>query len=80
MFCRAGKVVDSFLPADRNSGKKRGFGFVRFRSELEALKGIEIGNGRSWGGRRISVSFAHSRVFSPKKPSIVPLQPRPTAQ
>lgn len=39
----------SFLPVDRNSGKKRGIGFVRFRSELEGLKGIEIGNGRSWG-------------------------------
>lgn len=42
MFCRAGKILDSFLPIDKSSGKKRGFGFIRFGSFKEAEKGMEL--------------------------------------
>eukprot|EP00268_Persea_americana_P059006 TRINITY_DN71919_c0_g1_i1.p1 TRINITY_DN71919_c0_g1~~TRINITY_DN71919_c0_g1_i1.p1 ORF type:complete len:128 (+),score=23.92 TRINITY_DN71919_c0_g1_i1:180-563(+) len=57
MFCGAGKIINS-LPVDRISGKKRGLGFVRFKSEAEVLIGMEIADGRSWGGRKISAKFA----------------------
>lgn len=47
MFSRAGKIVDSFLPVDCSTGKKRGFGFVRFRTEKEGLDTIDLAKGRS---------------------------------
>lgn len=59
MLCRAGRVIHAFLPINQLTGKKQGLGFVRFKSEREALVAIELVNGRPWGGRRISVNFAH---------------------
>ena len=58
MFCRGGKILDSFIPIDKNSGKKRGFAFVRFGSIQEAEKAVELARGRSWGGRKIQVQLS----------------------
>lgn len=77
MFCRAGRIVDSFLPTNRNTSKKRGFGFVRFKSEAEALKAIDLRNGSCWGGRKININFARPRTtnkinrFTPHVVSVV---------
>ena len=38
MFFRAGKIVDSFIPKDRATGKGRGFALVRFWSMRELSK------------------------------------------
>lgn len=70
MFCKAGRIVDSFIPIDRSSGKTRGFGFVRFGMEKEELAAIDMAKGRSWGGRRIVVSIARHGIL---KHSIRPL-------
>lgn len=59
MVFRAGKIIDTFLPIDRSTGKKMGFGFVRSRHYQEAQSAIEMVQGRSWGGRRISAYLAH---------------------
>lgn len=59
MVFRAGKIINTFLPIDRSTGKKMGFGFVRFRHYQEAQSAIEMVQGRSWGGRRISACLAH---------------------
>lgn len=59
MFCRAGKIIDSFIPVDCRTGTKRGISFVRFKTEQEVQCAIDLARGRSWGGRRISVSIAH---------------------
>lgn len=53
MFCRVGRIVDSFIPVDWTTRRKRGFGFVRFKFEKEASNAINIVTGRSWGGRLI---------------------------
>lgn len=60
MFCRVGRVVDSFIPIDMASGKTRGFVFVRFRFEAEARRAIELTTGRSWGVKIICVQLARS--------------------
>lgn len=51
--------MDTFIIlVDRRTGKKRGIGFLRFKSKQEALSAIALAQGRSWGGRRISVTLA----------------------
>lgn len=65
MFVRAVKVTDSFIPTDCSSGKQRGFDFIRLKTEREALLGLELANGRSWGGRRILVDLARPRSENP---------------
>lgn len=55
MFWRPGKILDSFIPIDKLSGKKRGFPFVRFGSLKEAKKAVELAHGRSWRRRKIQV-------------------------
>lgn len=59
MFCKAGKFVDSFIPVDRTTGMKRGFGFVRFKFEPEAMQVINLAIGRSCGGRVLCAQFAN---------------------
>lgn len=49
MFCRAGKIIDCFIPLYCTTGRKRGIGFVRFKTEREALNAIELIKGRSLG-------------------------------
>lgn len=46
MFCRAQRVLVTFIPIDRFSGQQRDFAFVRFRSEAEAGRAIELVTGR----------------------------------
>lgn len=58
MFCRLGRIVDSFIPVDWTTRRKRGFGFVRFKFEKEASNALNIVTGRSWGGRLIRTHFA----------------------
>lgn len=61
MFCRAGRIVDSFIPLDRNFGQLRGFAFVLFATKIEANRAIEMATSRSWGGRRIVVSLSKDK-------------------
>lgn len=53
--------MDSFIPVNRATGRNKGFGFVRFKSEAEAIKVINFAIGRSWGGRKICAHFARTR-------------------
>lgn len=52
-ICKSGKIVDSFV---KEIGSHRGFAFVRFRSETEALRAITDVNGRCYfKGQKLSV-------------------------
>lgn len=64
MFCRAGKIVDIFIPVDHDSKESRGFAFARLTSR-EAEKAVDLAEGRSWGGRKIQANLA--RLHSKKK-------------
>lgn len=58
-FREAGTVVfDVFVPKNNSSGASRGFGFIRFKTEWDARKVIKLSNGRSIGGKQISVQMA----------------------
>ena len=46
MFEKFGDVGDVFIPTDRESGRPRGFAFVRFNNKKDA----EVSEMESWGG------------------------------
>ena len=60
-FSRSGKVVSVALPVDRETGRKRGFGFVEMESAEEAEAAIRDFNGQTLGGRQIVVNASHAR-------------------
>lgn len=60
-FSRSGKVISVALPTDRETGRKRGFGFVEMQSEEEADAAIRDFNGQTLGGRRIVVNISRGK-------------------
>ena len=57
----AGTVVDVYMPADRGTGKPRGFAFIEFSSQAEAEEAVRQLNGREVGGRALKVNVAEDR-------------------
>ena len=66
-----GEIKDVYLPADRVTGRPRGFAFVEFSTEEEAKEAIEKFNDHELGGRRLRVNEAEDR------PRRAPGGPRP---
>eukprot|EP00038_Savillea_parva_P030084 m.75382 g.75382 ORF g.75382 m.75382 type:complete len:198 (+) comp8990_c1_seq4:726-1319(+) len=56
-----GKLMDVFIPKDRNTGDPRGFGFVTFHDRRDAEDAEEAMNEKEFGGRTIRVNFAKKR-------------------
>ena len=56
-----GEIKDVYLPADRVTGRPRGFAFVEFSTEEEAKEAIEKFNDHELGGRRLRVNEAEDR-------------------
>ena len=63
LFAQHGAVESVALPADRETGRPRGFGFVEM-PQAEAAKAIEALNGFSMGGRQLRVNEAGWRWSS----------------
>jgi RNA recognition motif-containing protein len=61
LFSEYGEVLAVALPMDRETGRKRGFGFVEMSSE-DASKAIEALDGSDFGGRRLTVNQARERA------------------
>lgn len=57
-FAPAGNVVSAMVIKDRMTGRSKGFGFVEFATDEEARKGIELWDGKDFGGRKLTVSEA----------------------
>lgn len=57
VFGEHGKVVNSRIIADRESGRSRGYGFVEVEDE-DAEKVISVMNGQDFKGRVITVNEA----------------------
>lgn len=61
LLAAAGAVVDLYMPADRATGKPRGFAFVEFATQAEAEEAIRQLNGRDVGGRSLKVNLTEER-------------------
>lgn len=60
-FSAAGNVVSVFLPIEKETGRKRGFGFVEFATPEEQANAVKMFDRTDLGGRSISVSPARAR-------------------
>lgn len=65
-FSQAGNVVSAVIITDKFSGRSKGFGFVEYANDEDALKAIEQFNGADFGGRNIVVNEA--RPMTDRRP------------
>jgi RNA recognition motif-containing protein len=61
IFSEYGTVKQVHLPIDRETGKKRGFGFVEMSTEAEEDAAIADLDGAEWMGRPLRVNKARPR-------------------
>ena len=60
-FAAFGTVVEANLMMDRATGRPRGFGFVTMSTDAEAQAALTAMNGKSVGGRALTVNVARPR-------------------
>lgn len=65
-------MVDVFLPADRNTGRPRGFAFVEFAEPGEVDEAIEKFDGHELKGRQLRINEAEDRPSRPPRFSADP--------
>jgi RNA recognition motif-containing protein len=65
LFSSAGSVQEVILIQDRITGKSKGFGFVTMGSPEEAKTAISQINGKSVGGRALTVNEARPKEDRP---------------
>lgn len=61
LFGEIGEVVDVHIPKDRETGRPRGFAFVRFAEEEHAAQAVEKIHGREVAGRALRLDIAEDR-------------------
>ncbi|MDJ0568972.1 MAG: RNA-binding protein [Pleurocapsa sp. MO_192.B19] len=64
VFAEYGTVKRVYLPTDRETGRKRGFGFVEMATDEEEAEAITTLDGAEWMGRTIRVNKARPRESS----------------
>lgn len=67
LFGEIGEVVDIHIPKDRETGRPRGFAFVRFAAEEQAKQAVEQFHGREVGGRALRLDIAEDRPRQPRQ-------------
>jgi len=67
VFQEFGKITETALIRDRQTGNLKGFGFVTYASAEEAEKSLVM-DGKEFGGRKIVVNIAKERVDRPRPP------------
>lgn len=61
LFGEIGEVVDVHIPKDRETGRPRGFAFVRFAAQEHAAEAVEKIHGREVAGRALRLDIAEDR-------------------
>ena len=61
VFAEYGTVKRVHLPTDRETGRKRGFGFVELSNDDEETSAISALDGAEWMGRTLRVNKARPR-------------------
>jgi RNA recognition motif-containing protein len=61
LFAEAGEVTSVAIPADRATGRPRGFAFVEFASDEHATAAIQRFEGQELDGRRLRVNAAEAK-------------------
>ena len=61
LFGQVGELVNVTIPADRLTGRARGFAFVEFANGTDAASAVQQLNGSPLGGRPIRVNEATER-------------------
>ncbi|MEO0375006.1 hypothetical protein C1752_00166 [Acaryochloris thomasi RCC1774] len=62
-----GTVQKLHLPVDRETGRKRGFGFIDMANDTEEETVISELDGAEWMGRQMKVNKARPRESRPNK-------------
>lgn len=57
LFAQHGKITETKLVTDRDTGRSKGFAFVTYSDPASAQNALEL-NGTEFGGRRLRVNFA----------------------
>ena len=57
-FSQAGAVEKATILMDKMTGRSRGFGFVEMTNDEDAMKAIEMFNGKELEGRTLTVNEA----------------------
>ncbi len=68
-FSKSGTVVSVAIPTDRETGRKRGFGFVEMETKEMADAAVKEFNGQSIDGRQIVVKDSNPREAAPRRGS-----------
>lgn len=56
-----GELFEAKIITDRDTGRSRGFGFITFQNDSDAMSAIDEMDGRDLDGRRITVNEARER-------------------
>ena len=64
LFGQAGEVKAIVLVTDRETQRRKGFGFVEMLTQADAEKAIRMFNGQDLGGRSLAVDLAKPRENS----------------
>ena len=75
MLAAAGSIVDLHLPADRETGRPRGFAFVEFSTEAEAAEAVRRFNQLEVRGRKLNVNAADERPRRTGPARVLPFRP-----
>jgi len=68
LLSEAGSVIEVYLPADRETGHPRGFAFVQFATEANAVEAIRLFHDRELDGRKLTVNAAEDRPARRDRP------------
>jgi cold-inducible RNA-binding protein len=67
LFSQAGTVSSATIITDKMTGRSRGFGFVEFENDDEAMAALNQFNGQDFNGRSLVVNEAKPMSDRPQR-------------